>query len=55
MERRLDVNQSSFRSNLSRIIVTNKRTLRFAKLEEASVLSDLALRSKGHWGYDADF
>lgn len=26
-----------------------------ARAEQASELSDLALRSKGHWGYDADF
>lgn len=35
--------------------MTSKRTIRFAKPEEASVLSVLALRSKGYWGYDADF
>lgn len=29
--------------------------LRPAWPEEAPALSDLALRSKGHWGYDADF
>ena len=29
--------------------------IRFAKSEEASELSELAMRSKGHWGYDADF
>ncbi|WP_339719632.1 GNAT family N-acetyltransferase [uncultured Paraglaciecola sp.] len=29
--------------------------IRFAKPQEALLLSKLALRSKGHWGYDADF
>jgi GNAT superfamily N-acetyltransferase len=29
--------------------------LRPARAEEAAHLSELALRSKGHWGYDADF
>lgn len=29
--------------------------LRPARPGEAALLSDLALRSKGHWGYDADF
>ena len=29
--------------------------IRSAKVQEAQLLSDLALRSKGHWGYDADF
>lgn len=29
--------------------------LRPARRQEAAALSDLALRSKGHWGYDADF
>lgn len=29
--------------------------LRPARHEEAAALSDLALRSKGHWGYDAEF
>lgn len=29
--------------------------IRFAKPEEASLLSELALRSKGYWGYDIDF
>ncbi|MFG2282467.1 GNAT family N-acetyltransferase [Streptomyces asoensis] len=30
-------------------------SIRPARNEEASYLSDLALRSKGHWGYDAAF
>lgn len=30
-------------------------TLRPARPEEAADLSALALRSKGHWGYDAEF
>lgn len=29
--------------------------LRPARDDESALLSDLALRSKGHWGYDADF
>jgi GNAT superfamily N-acetyltransferase len=29
--------------------------IRPARATEADVLTDLALRSKGHWGYDADF
>ena len=29
--------------------------LRHARLDEASKLTDLALRSKAHWGYDAAF
>jgi GNAT superfamily N-acetyltransferase len=29
--------------------------LRPARPDEAALLSDLALRSKGHWGYDAAF
>lgn len=29
--------------------------LRPARDDESVLLSDLALRSKGHWGYDADF
>jgi hypothetical protein len=29
--------------------------IRFAKPEEASLLSELALRSKSYWGYAADF
>ena len=29
--------------------------IRAARPEEAALLSALALRSKGHWGYDADF
>ncbi|MEI2821043.1 MAG: hypothetical protein V9E81_12860 [Marmoricola sp.] len=29
--------------------------LRAACLDDASVVSDLALRSKGHWGYDEAF
>jgi N-acetylglutamate synthase-like GNAT family acetyltransferase len=29
--------------------------IRFAKPQEALVLSELALRSKGYWGYQADF
>ena len=31
------------------------RVIRKAKPEEAKVLSELALRSKGYWGYDAKF
>ena len=30
-------------------------TLRPAQLDEADALSELALRSKGHWGYDEAF
>lgn len=33
----------------------NMNTIRFAKPEEVAVLSALALRSKGHWGYDLEF
>ena len=29
--------------------------IRAARAEDAAVLSDIALRSKGHWGYDAEF
>ncbi|WP_051840257.1 GNAT family N-acetyltransferase [Streptomyces sp. NRRL F-5126] len=29
--------------------------IRAARPEEAPLLSELALRSKGHWGYDSDF
>ncbi|WP_152617660.1 GNAT family N-acetyltransferase [Phaeacidiphilus oryzae] len=29
--------------------------IRPARAAEAGILSDLALRSKAHWGYDADF
>lgn len=29
--------------------------LRPARPDEADLLSDLAVRSKGHWGYDAEF
>ncbi|MFB7757969.1 GNAT family N-acetyltransferase [Streptomyces sp. NPDC056121] len=32
-----------------------KISIRHALPEEASLLSDLALRSKAHWGYDAEF
>jgi N-acetylglutamate synthase-like GNAT family acetyltransferase len=35
--------------------MTNKRTIRFAKLKETSLLSELVLRSKGYWGYDTAF
>lgn len=31
------------------------RAIRRAAATEAATLSDLALRSKAHWGYDADF
>jgi GNAT superfamily N-acetyltransferase len=31
------------------------QSIRRAQPSEAEVLSELALRSKGHWGYDADF
>lgn len=30
-------------------------TIRAARPDETQALSDLALRSKAHWGYDADF
>jgi len=30
-------------------------TIRAARADEAAALSELALRSKAHWGYDADF
>ena len=33
----------------------NKHSIRFATPNEASVLSELALRSKGYWGYDTAF
>lgn len=29
--------------------------IRPARREETGLLSDLAMRSKGHWGYDSDF
>lgn len=29
--------------------------IRLARPDEAAILSDLALRSKGHWGYSTDF
>jgi hypothetical protein len=29
--------------------------IRSARATEADILTDLALRSKAHWGYDADF
>jgi GNAT superfamily N-acetyltransferase len=29
--------------------------IREARPEEAAILTELALRSKGHWGYDEDF
>lgn len=29
--------------------------IRPARADEVGLLSDLAIRSKGHWGYDADF
>ncbi|MFF1745783.1 GNAT family N-acetyltransferase [Streptomyces mirabilis] len=29
--------------------------IRPARVTEAEILTDLALRSKGHWGYDAEF
>jgi GNAT superfamily N-acetyltransferase len=35
--------------------MTNKHSIRFATPNEASVLSELALRSKGYWGYDTAF
>ncbi len=34
---------------------TAEVTLRAGRPDEAHALSDLALRSKGHWGYDAAF
>jgi GNAT superfamily N-acetyltransferase len=34
---------------------TKELSLRPALPDEARLLSDLALRSKSHWGYDADF
>lgn len=33
----------------------SNKIIRFAKPTEAILLSNLAMRSKGHWGYDADF
>jgi GNAT superfamily N-acetyltransferase len=30
-------------------------TLRLARVDEAAMLSELALRSKAHWGYSAEF
>jgi GNAT superfamily N-acetyltransferase len=35
--------------------MVNKNSIRFARPEEALLLSELAQCSKGHWGYDADF
>lgn len=35
--------------------VAEKFSIRRASPREAQLLSDLALRSKAHWGYDADF
>jgi GNAT superfamily N-acetyltransferase len=35
--------------------VTQGVTIRAARVEEAAFLSDLALRSKAHWGYDDAF
>jgi N-acetylglutamate synthase-like GNAT family acetyltransferase len=32
-----------------------RASIRPARADEAGLLSDLALRSKAHWGYDADF
>ena len=34
---------------------TSTVIFRLAQLAEAPLLSDLAVRSKGHWGYDDDF
>ena len=33
----------------------SRASIRPARADEAGLLSDLALRSKAHWGYDADF
>lgn len=33
----------------------NSRVIRIAKPEEGLLLSELAIRSKGHWGYDLEF
>lgn len=33
----------------------SEAALRRGRADEAALLSDLALRSKGHWGYDAAF
>lgn len=33
----------------------DRHRVRPARADEAPALSELALRSKGHWGYDADF
>lgn len=38
-----------------RAINTIKWTIRTARVSEADVLSDLAFRSKGHWGYSEAF
>jgi GNAT superfamily N-acetyltransferase len=35
--------------------VTATRQIRLARPAEAAALSDLAIRSKAHWRYDADF
>ncbi|MGC3994170.1 MAG: GNAT family N-acetyltransferase [Propionicimonas sp.] len=35
--------------------MTAEVRVRAARAEEAAALSDLALRSKGHWGYPAEF
>ncbi|WP_298128801.1 GNAT family N-acetyltransferase [Micropruina sp.] len=35
--------------------MTHEVTIRPARAEEAAALTDLALRSKSHWGYDAEF
>ena len=35
--------------------MTEARSLRPARVDEADLLSDLALRSKAHWGYSPEF
>jgi GNAT superfamily N-acetyltransferase len=39
----------------SRVGAVDEVTLRPARPAEAEAISELALRSKGYWGYDADF
>jgi GNAT superfamily N-acetyltransferase len=36
-------------------VAVNNVTLRASRVDEAAMLSDLALRSKAHWGYSAEF
>lgn len=40
---------------MGEVCVMQTNDIRFAKPEEAQLLSKLALRSKGYWDYDLDF